>query len=56
MITRQCLEGGVWDTPDLSQCSIAVESSSLVIYSTYLQAASSHEVRRQSTTITNNVS
>ena len=56
MVTRRCLEGGVWDLPDLSQCSIAIKSSSLIIYSTYLQAASSREVKQQSKTITNNVS
>jgi len=56
MITRRCLEGGVWDLPDLSKCSIAVKSNSLIIYSTYLQATSSQEVRRQSKIITHNVS
>jgi len=36
-VTRQCLDGGVWDTPDMSQCSIGVNANPLIIFSTFLE-------------------
>jgi len=56
IVTRRCLDGGVWDTPDLSRCSVTVKSNSLIVYSTYLRARSSRDVRQRSSNITNNVS
>lgn len=34
--TRNCLEGGVWDEVDMSQCTVKNDRSSLIAYSTYL--------------------
>ena len=34
--TRRCLDGGVWDEVDMSQCTMKNDRSSLIIYSTHL--------------------
>ena len=36
--TRKCLDGGIWDEVDMSQCTIKDnDNSSFIIYSIYLQ-------------------
>ena len=42
IVTRRCLDGGVWDTPDLSRCSVRVNANPLIIISTYLDASDAH--------------
>ena len=34
--TRKCLDGGVWDEVDMSQCTMKNDKSSLIIYSSHL--------------------
>ena len=39
VVTRRCQDDGVWDTPDVSQCSVGVDTNPLIIFSTYLDTA-----------------
>ena len=34
--TRKCLDGGVWDEVDMSQCTMKNDKSSLIMYSSHL--------------------
>ena len=34
--TRKCLDGGVWNDVDMSQCTLRNNRSALIIYSTHL--------------------
>ena len=36
--TRKCLDGGVWDAVDVSQCTVKdTNKIAFIVYSTYLQ-------------------
>ena len=42
VVTRRCLDGGVWDTPDVSRCSVGVGANAVIVFSTYLDTTDVH--------------
>ena len=52
--TRKCLDGGVWDEVDMSQCTIKdTDEIPFIVYSTYLQI--SEHINNSLITIVNQV-
>ena len=52
--TRKCLDGGVWDEVDMSQCTIKdTDEIPFIVYSTYLQIP--EHINNSSTSTVNQV-